>query len=270
MNEQLQENISNLIKSKISDDNILVLENRYADSFRETLYYAYTFIVADTETLNKIKLKPLSIPNELNKKIKLSLKINTVNENAKDYISFFTNDYAIFHKLVYSKHKEIYNKVEKAFLEIANKYKIFDKIETKDIFDKYYYLSNETYSPKIIQTKRLFYKDCYRQKKTTQKKENKSSYLETSSLLKYDVTKNKFRQKIFVKIPFLYKSKVNFEFFVDEFDFERIKNEIEETYKNIIVNHIKNKLKNSVEIDTKNFDFNNLDEYLNLIKFLIY
>lgn len=270
MNEQLKLNISKLIKSKITDANIHIIENCYSDSFDTNKYFTYRFIVAKQEIINKIKLNLEFIPSELHKDTKLILSVNSVNEIAKDNISFFTNDYQLFNKLIYSKHKEIYNKIEKAFIEIASKYKIFEKIETKDIFDKYYFLSDDVYRTKVIQTKRLFFNDYYRQKKSNQKKENKSSYLETYSTLTYDVKNNKFRQKIFLKIPFLYKSKVHFDFFIDEFDLKKIKTEIDATYQDLIIKHIKNTLNKSIQIDSKNFDFNNLEEYLNLITMFKY
>ncbi len=270
MNEQLKLNISKLIKSKIIDSDINIIENLYNDSFNTNKHFTYRFIVSDYETINKIDLKSHFISSELQKKIKFSLSVHTVNETVKDNISFFTNDYKIFYNLIYSKHKEIYNKIEKAFIEIASKYKIFEKIETKDIFDKYYFISDDIYRTRAIQTKRLFFNDYYRQKKSSQKKENKSSYLETYSTLTYDVKNNKFRQKIFLKIPFLYKSKVHFDFFIDEFDLKKIKTEIDATYQDLIIKHIKNTLNKSIQIDSKNFDFNNLEEYLNLITMFKY
>ncbi len=270
MNEQLKNDLSNLIKSQIYNDDVHVFETYYSSSNLERLYHTYKFIVAEKAVLNKINFHSPHISEEIKSQIKLDISFTSCSEEIRDYISFYTNDKELFNKIIYSNHKKIYNKIEKAFFEIADKYKVFEKIETKDIFDEYYFLSNQRYSPKIIQTKRVFYRDSYRQQKSENKKENKSSYLETCSIMSYDQRNNRFRQHISVKLPFLYKSKINLNFYSDEFDLDKFKIDIEENYKKLIVNHIKNKLKKSININKKEFDFNNLEEYLNLINVFKY
>lgn len=128
------------------------------------------------------------------------------------------------------------------FFKAAKFYNVFEKFEkinspiTSKMSDNIYLSYFKYY--------RVYYNESFRQKKSTTSVPNKSSFIESQFYIVYDVEKNKIIEKYKVKFPFLYKTKINEIFNInEELDSDFLLEELKKTYKNLTVKHINNSLK---------------------------
>ena len=128
------------------------------------------------------------------------------------------------------------------FLKAAKFYNVFEKFEKikspviSESSDDLYFNNFKYY--------RLYYNESFRQKKNITSVPNKSSYIESHFYMVYDIESNKIIEKINVKLPFLYKTKINKTFNLnEELDSDFLLEDFQKTYKSLTVNHINNVLK---------------------------
>lgn len=178
---------------------------------------------------------------------KIKSNVHSTNFEIKDDFEFkflFDNKDNIFKTLKIE--EKNFNEIINAFYETARKFNVITNILKKNdnyelkqsVKDKDFY-----YFP-LVDSHKIYYTEGFRQRKSIDKNPNKSSNISYVYSFKINKETNKFESFLNIKFPFLYKSKINFDYNCENYsDIEEIKNNFEKVYMLKIKNHFQNILK---------------------------